>query len=193
MRTTKNIAARAGRWSAEHRKIAIFGWLAFVIVAVLIGKGIGTNHLGSSQTSRTGESGRADAVLRSTFKRNYSEQVLVQARTGAAAKDVSHGVGDVVQRLQATGQATNIRSPLAPGNSGQLSQGGRSALVTFEVKGTAGDEQNTKIDKVDPLLAATAAASRAHPALRIEQFGDASVQKAVNKSISDDLAKAQKL
>ena len=42
MRTTKNIAARAGRWSAQHRKIAIFGWLAFVIVAVLIGKGIGT-------------------------------------------------------------------------------------------------------------------------------------------------------
>ncbi len=193
MRTTRNIAARAGRWSAQHRKIAIFGWLAFVIVAVLIGKAIGTNHLGSSQTSRTGESGRADAVLRSTFKRNYSEQVLVQARTGAAAKDVSRGVGDVVQRLQATGDATNIRSPLAPGNSGQLSQGGRSALVTFEVKGTAGDEQYTKIDKVDPLLAATAAASRAHPTLRIEQFGDASVQKAVNKSISDDLAKAQKL
>ena len=132
-------------------------------------------------------------MLRSTFKRNYSEQVLVQARTGAAAKDVSRGVGDVVQRLQATGDATNIRSPLAPGNSGQLSQGGRSALVTFEVKGTAGDEQYTKIDKVDPLLAATAAASRAHPTLRIEQFGDASVQKAVNKSISDDLAKAQKL
>ena len=82
MRTTRNIAARAGRWSAQHRKIAIFGWLAFVIVAVLIGKAIGTNHLGSSQTSRTGESGRADAVLRSTFQRNYSEQVLVQARTG---------------------------------------------------------------------------------------------------------------
>ena len=193
MRTTRNIAARAGRWSAQHRKIAIFGWLAFVIVAVLIGKAIGTNHLGSSQTSRTGESGRADAVLRSTFQRNYSEQVLVQARTGAAAKDVSRGVGNVVQRLQATGDATNIRSPFAPGNSGQLSEGGRSALVTFEVKGTAGDEQYTKIDKVDPLLAATAAASRAHPSLRIEQFGDASVNKAVNKSISEDFAKAQKL
>ncbi len=28
-----NFAARAGRWSAQHRKKAIFGWLAFVIVA----------------------------------------------------------------------------------------------------------------------------------------------------------------
>ena len=114
MRTTKNIAARAGRWSAQHRKIAIIGWLAFVIVAVAASvRAIGTKHLGNSQTSRTGESGRADAVLRSTFKRNYSEQVLVQARTGAAAKDVSRGVGDVVQRSRPPAQATNIRSPLA--------------------------------------------------------------------------------
>ena len=28
-----NVAARMGRWSAGHRKLAIWGWLAFVIVA----------------------------------------------------------------------------------------------------------------------------------------------------------------
>jgi uncharacterized membrane protein YdfJ with MMPL/SSD domain len=193
MQTKTNIAARAGRWSAQHRKTAIFGWLAFVLVAFAIGGAIGTKQLGNAQTSRTGESGRADAVLRSTFKRNYAEQVLVQARTGAGAADVRRGVGDVVTRLRATGDATKIRSPFAPGNAGQLSDGGRSALVTFEVEGTAGDRQYEHIDKVDPLLAATAAAGRAHPSLRIEQFGDASVQKAVEKSIGDDLQKAQRL
>ena len=26
-----NLAARAGRWSAQHRKTAVFGWLAFVV------------------------------------------------------------------------------------------------------------------------------------------------------------------
>ncbi|MEA2128460.1 MAG: hypothetical protein QOJ85_1351, partial [Solirubrobacteraceae bacterium] len=26
---SQNFAARAGRWSARHRKIAVFGWLAF--------------------------------------------------------------------------------------------------------------------------------------------------------------------
>ena len=30
----QNLAARAGRWTAQHRKTAIFGWLAFVIVAL---------------------------------------------------------------------------------------------------------------------------------------------------------------
>jgi putative drug exporter of the RND superfamily len=34
---SNNLAARAGRWSASHRKTAIFGWLAFVIVAVVLG------------------------------------------------------------------------------------------------------------------------------------------------------------
>ena len=29
-----NIAARMGRWSAGHRKTAIFGWLAFVVAVV---------------------------------------------------------------------------------------------------------------------------------------------------------------
>ena len=30
LKQSTNIAARMGRWSARHRKIAIFGWLAFV-------------------------------------------------------------------------------------------------------------------------------------------------------------------
>jgi uncharacterized membrane protein YdfJ with MMPL/SSD domain len=193
MKTTSNIAARAARWSARHRRTAIIGWLVFVIAAFAVGNAIGTKELGNSQTSRTGDSGRADAVLRTTFKRNYSEQVLVQARTGAASADVRLGVTDVVRRISATGDATNIRSPYAAGNSGQLSKDRRSALVTFQVKGTAGDSQYKRVDRVDPLLAATAAAGRANPSLRIEQFGDASVQKALEKSISDDFKKAQRL
>jgi uncharacterized membrane protein YdfJ with MMPL/SSD domain len=193
MQTPTKIAARAGRWSAQHRKTAILGWLVFVLLAFAVGNAIGTTKLGNSQTSRTGESGRADAVLRDTFKRNYAEQVLVQARTGSATDDVRRGVRDVIRRIRATGDATNVRSPLVRANAGQLSKDGRSALVTFEIRGTAGDAQATKVDKVDPLLAATAAAGRANPSLRIGQFGDASVAKAVDKSVNDDLKKATTL
>jgi uncharacterized membrane protein YdfJ with MMPL/SSD domain len=193
MQTQRNIAARAGRWSAQHRKAAIIGWFAFVLVAWAIGNALSTKQLGDSQTSRTGDSGRADAVLRSAFKRDYAEQVLVQARNGTTAADVRRGAQDVIRRITATGDATRIRSPLTAGNSGQLSDHGRSALVTFNVKGTAGDSQYDHVDKVDPLLAATASAARANRSLRIEQFGDASVQKAVEKSVNDDLAKATSL
>ena len=41
----ENLAARAGRWSARHWKTAVFGWLAFVLVAFYLGMVVGTNSL----------------------------------------------------------------------------------------------------------------------------------------------------
>ena len=32
-----NLAARMARWSGQHRKTAIFGWFAFVLVAFFVG------------------------------------------------------------------------------------------------------------------------------------------------------------
>ena len=59
--------------------------------------------------------------------------------------------------------------------------------MTFEIKGDSTEAE----EKVDPVLAATAAAQKAHPELRIEQFGDASTGKAVSKMFEDDLKKAE--
>jgi uncharacterized membrane protein YdfJ with MMPL/SSD domain len=44
-----NLAARAGQWSAQHRKAAILGWLAFVAVAVVLGGAVGTKHPGRAR------------------------------------------------------------------------------------------------------------------------------------------------
>src|SRR5215210_6425231 len=62
-------------------------------------------------------------------------------------------------------------------------------VVNFENRG---DSEKAE-DKVDPILAATAAAQKAHPAMNIEQFGDASTGKAVSKMFEDDLKKAETL
>ena len=61
-----NIAARMGRWSAQHRKIAIFGWLAFVIAAFVIGNAIGTKELQAAELG-VGESGRMMKLLDKEF------------------------------------------------------------------------------------------------------------------------------
>ena len=37
----KGIAARAGHWSARHRKTAIFGWLGLIIALLFIGGSLG--------------------------------------------------------------------------------------------------------------------------------------------------------
>ena len=45
-----NIAARAGRWSAGHRKTAIWGWILFVVLALAVGGAVGTKTLSDSQS-----------------------------------------------------------------------------------------------------------------------------------------------
>ena len=94
---------------------------------------------------------------------------------------------DVVSRLEATRHVTDVQSPLAKGNEGQLSKDGRSALVTFEIPG----DDEAAAERVDASLAATAAAQRAHPELRIEQFGGASADKALSKAFDDDFKRAE--
>ena len=74
----KGIAARAGRWSAQHRKTAIFGWLAFVIVAFAIGNSTGTKKV---EQTLPGESGRAQTIQEDNF---------AQADKQAAERDRAH-------------------------------------------------------------------------------------------------------
>jgi RND superfamily putative drug exporter len=47
MRSSGNLglAGRAGRWSAAHRKTAIWGWIAFAVAAIALGGAPGTKTL----------------------------------------------------------------------------------------------------------------------------------------------------
>ena len=182
----RNLAASAGRWSAQHRKKAIFGWLAFVIVAVFIGGSVGTKTLGDSDFG-IGESGRADKAVSDHFPDKGAESVLVQSHDGARTDDASFraAVDDVVGRLEHTTNVRNVSSPYGPDSAGQLSEDGRSALVTFELPG------DNPADKVDPSLDAVSTLAKQHPSFRIEQFGDGSADKALSKAFEDDFRRAE--
>ena len=56
-----------GRWSASHKKTAIFGWLAFVAAAFMIGNASARRQLDPNKAG-TGESGHVNAVLADEFK-----------------------------------------------------------------------------------------------------------------------------
>lgn len=58
MNGTQNLAARAGRWSAAHWKTATLAWVAFVVVAVVAGRAVGTVKLTDAEQG-TGETARA--------------------------------------------------------------------------------------------------------------------------------------
>jgi uncharacterized membrane protein YdfJ with MMPL/SSD domain len=162
-----NLAARIGGWSARHRRTAILGWILFVVLAVVVGGKIGQNDLDESETG-SGESKRGDMIVEAAgFPEQSGEQVLVQGKR-AGDPAASAAVRDVVSRLERIEGVTEIERPLA-------SEDGRSTLVSFELRGT--EEQVEKL--VEQPLAAVAAAQAAHPAVRVEQFGEASATKAI--------------
>ncbi|MGZ4195429.1 MAG: MMPL family transporter [Solirubrobacteraceae bacterium] len=185
----KNLTARAASWSARHRRIAILGWMAFVVAAIVLGSAVGTKHI-STNNEGNGDSGRADRIINAKFPQYAGEQVLIQSKKLTVRNPAFQAaVRDVVRRVSATGTVQDLRSPLLAANRGEISHDGHSALVSFQI---AGDQSHAD-DQVGASLAATAAAQRAHPGLRIEQAGDASADKALNKSFSDDFAKARTL
>ena len=187
MNRSDNIAARAGRWSAQHRKKAVFGWLAFVIASVVIGGMVGTNTL-ESEEGGVRDSGRADKAVFEAFPKKAEESVLVQSKTlDASHPEFKAAVADVVDRLGATPHVKDVVSPYAGGSAGQISRDGRSALVNYDIPG---DSQQTE-ERVDGALGAIAAAQRAHKHLRVEAFGDASSDKAISQNFEDDFKKAE--
>src|SRR5215213_1036116 len=111
---SRNVAARAGRWSAQHRKTAIFGWILFVVLAAVIGGMVGQNDIDES-ASGNGESKRGDMIVEAAgFPDQAGEQVLVQGKGSIRSDDpqVTAAVKDVVTRLTAIPGVTDIESPL---------------------------------------------------------------------------------
>ena len=188
---SQNLASRAARWSAGHRKTAIFGWLAFVVIAMFLAGAVGQKTI-ADEDYGNGSSKTADkAIAAANFRDAAEEQVLVQGKGSVKAGDAQFtaAVKDVVSRLEATKGVDKVESPLAKGNEGQLSKDGRSALVTFEIPG----DDTVAEDHVDATLAATAAAQKANPGVFVGQFGDASADKAISKAFEDDFKKAEVL
>jgi len=186
-----NIAARAGRWSAQHRKIAIFGWLAFVIAATVLGSMVGQRTLTDAETGNGDSKVAEQRIDAAGFPDDAAESVLVQGKGSLKAGDPAFtaAVKDVTVRLKQTAHVEDVKNPLAKGNEGQLSKDGRSALVSFEI---AGDDDQA-LDRVDATLAATSAAQKGNPDVRIEQFGDASADKALSAAFEKDFQRAEVL
>ena len=62
----------------RHRKAAILGWIAFVVLAAVLGGKIGQKDLDASARG-SGESTRGDMIVKAAgFPEQAGEQVLVQ-------------------------------------------------------------------------------------------------------------------
>ena len=194
----RNLAARAGRWSATHRKTAIIGWILFVVLATVIGGKVGQQNLESSQMGN-GESKRHDVIVdKANFSDEVGERVLIQGKGDikSDSPEVTAAVKDVVNRLEQIDGVTDIESPLNESDrASTVSKDGRSVLVTFSVPGKfeTAEDQEALETAADKPLEAVAAVQKAHPELLVEEHGGASERKALGATERADEAKSTQI
>jgi len=185
-----NLAARAGRWSAAHWKTATFAWIAFVIVAVAIGRAAGIVKLSDAEQS-TGEAARAQAILAGAgFSQPAAENVLVQSPTLTIADpEFRATVRRISAKLRTLPQVRQVRSPLTPAGARAISPDRHAALVQFSIRGKA----ETADGRVQPVLDAVASLQKQTPGFTVAEFGFASANHELNNTIGKDFQRAERL
>ena len=180
------IVERVAGWSARHRKTAVIGWLLLVAAAFMIGQRLGTDNINSYDP---GQAGQAERVMSlPVVQQPDSENVLIQGhspgQTYASDPEMRQAVRQVVAALRTLPRsAADIQSPL----TGKGLVSGRSALVTFNVAGKPGNDDQAVV----PALNAVAAVQARHPGLTIEEAGGASLDRATGSITSQDFRKAE--
>ena len=111
--------------------------------------------------------------------------VLIQSKTlKASDSQFKSAVSDVSQRLHRVEGVVDIDDPYDKG--GQVSKDGHSALVQFNLKGDQLAARKTVVNS----LAAVSGAAKAHPELRIDEAGDASLDKAQKEQSNEQAGRS---
>jgi RND superfamily putative drug exporter len=177
-----------GRWSAGHRKTAIFGWLAFVVAAFAVGIAVPMQTIDETDWN-VGEARKGDHIIRDGgFALDEQwEFVLIQSDTktvdDAAFRAV---VNDAVVALRGFDEVAKLRSPLAAGNEGQISDDRHSALIQFSPEGS----YDHAVTYIDSITAATEKVQDENPGYYVGQAGSASTGKALDEMFQGQLAMA---
>jgi uncharacterized membrane protein YdfJ with MMPL/SSD domain len=182
-----HLAARMGRWSARHRKTAIFSWLAFVLLAFVLGGALGTKEL-TDAGAQPGDAGRAARLYADAgFDRGAPETVLVQSRALRASDPAfASGVHELERTLGRLPGISNLQSPYR--DAGKISEDGHAALIEFRIGARPGPAAS-----IETVLAAVSRVGRAHPRLTVGEYGDASASKAVDDTEGRDFHRAELL
>ena len=190
MQGKTNIAERAARWSATHRKTAIWGWLAFVftVIALIMGAQLVEQKDISAVDNFSGESQQAERALTDAGLRPNEEAVMIQSETLTATDpEFERLVDGTAAKLEKTKHVVNVSTPAQGG--GAVSEDGHSVLVDFEITGDDVDAGTNVVESTD----AISAIQHDNPGFVVEQFGSASTEKSLKEMFGSDLGKAGEL
>src|SRR5262249_22129226 len=122
------------------------------------------------------------------FPTRAAESVLIRSQTRTLSDPgFRAAVNDVVRTVQRIPNVERVRSPLDPANSGQVANDRQAVLVQFKISG-----EETKADKkVQPILDAVDGAQARHPGFSVAEFGFASANHELAKTINKDFQRAE--
>ncbi|MFF8592587.1 MMPL family transporter [Streptomyces sp. NPDC015220] len=185
MAAKRNLAAALGRWSAEHRKTAVFGWLVLVVLVMTLGTAAGQVNLTEADYG-TGDSGRAERIIEDAgLTEPAGELIYVHSdRLTAGSPRFDQAVADTARAVRATGLADRLRTP---DTTHLISADRHSALIQYDVKG----DPDTAADRIQPVIDAVRKTGAAHPDVTFGQYGAATGLKAINDSLGEDFARAE--
>jgi uncharacterized membrane protein YdfJ with MMPL/SSD domain len=184
---TGNLAGRMGRWSARHRRTAVLGWLAFVVLAVVLGGLIPRGELTRAEQN-VGPTREAREILDvHGWEEPASEMVLVQREGAVTEETATAALTDLMDTLGRTADVTDVASPLS--GAPLVSADGHSALVTFDIAGDRADARS----RIGPIQEAVTAVADRHPDVRVEEFGSTSADAALDDALAADFQRAEYL
>jgi uncharacterized membrane protein YdfJ with MMPL/SSD domain len=153
-------------------------WLAFVFLAVAAMVATGTKTL---QNGAVGESGRGYKMLDANNLWPPPNEIAYLHSDTLTVNDPAfrHAIRDIVSRLN--GEQVEIKSPLDPDGKQFVARNGHSAVVVVALTGAYAQPVREKI----------LAAAGAHPGVTIEETGEITASDARDKSVNDDLQRAE--
>ncbi|MCF2527378.1 MMPL family transporter [Yinghuangia soli] len=177
----RTATVRLARWSATHPWRAIGIWVAMVIACLVVG-GIAGTEKATNADMGVGQSGRAGEIAREYgLVAPASENILITAEQGTLDQEAGRRAAAAI-----AASAAGLPDVAKVGEVAAAADGS-GFLVPVDLKGDPDKAQ----DHVGDLEKAVAQADKDHPGLRIEQFGDGSAGKAIEKQIGSDLAQAE--
>jgi uncharacterized membrane protein YdfJ with MMPL/SSD domain len=174
-RKPAHLAARMGRWSARHRKLAIALWLAFVVGSFAIGTAVGTRELSDAEGA-TGESGRAERMIENAgFPEVDRESVLIQSRgRSSTSPEYTALIADVRRAVRGTAGVREMRPT-------RRSEDGRTVLIEFEYVGS----------DITQVIAVVERIQRSHPGYYVSPFGEESAEHEIDEEVGNDFKRAE--
>ena len=131
------------RWSGQHRKKAIFGWFAFVLVTFFVGMNVVGQKDISDIDQFSGESRDAEQALEDAGLRPVEEVVFVQSdELTVEDPEFQAAIEDVTGRLSQLRYVENVESPLT--GDGEVSADGHAALVNFVIAGDSTEAERSR-------------------------------------------------